>query len=265
MKMKDIISLIFIALLVSSCEKIVDLDYKNNQSKVIIEGNITNETGPYFVKITKSISLTETGAYPAIDNAIVTISDNSGNSETLTPQGNGIYRTNSLKGVEGRTYTLTVKSEDLTYTAQSTMPLQVPFDFIKVEEVTLGGDTEYNLVPAYKDPIEKGNNYRFALSVNNKFIKQHLVLNDDVRNGLENTLKLEINDDDLKLKPDDLISIEMQCIDKNVSLYYTTLALIANSGPGGGTTPNNPPNNISNGALGLFSAHTVEMKSVEIP
>jgi len=263
--MKNIIRSIFIALLFSGCEKIVDLDYKDNESRIIIEGNITNQPGPYFVRITKSLSLTDTGNYPTIDGAIVSINDDAGNDEILTSQGNGIYLTNSLKGIEGRTYTLTVELEDQIYTAQSTMPLQVPFDSIKVEEVTLGGDTEYNLVPVYKDPIEKGNNYRFVLSVNNKLIKQHLVLNDDVRNGLENTLKLEIDDSDFKLKPEDLISIEMQCIDKKVSLYYTTLALIANSGPGGGTTPNNPPNNISNGALGLFSAHTVETKSVVIP
>ncbi|MCL6102502.1 MAG: DUF4249 domain-containing protein [Bacteroidetes bacterium] len=263
--MKNILIIIAMALFVSSCEKIVDLDYKNNESRIIIEGNITNQAGPYFVKITKSISLADTGSYPTIDDAEVSISDDAGNSEILTPQGNGIYSTNSLKGVEGRTYTLTVKSDERTYTAQSTIPLRVPFNSIKVEEVTLGGDTEYNLVPVYTDPVETGNNYRFVLSVNNKLIKQHLVLNDDVRNGLENTLKLEIDDSDLKIKANDLIAIEMQCVDKKVSLYYTTLALIANSGPGGGTTPNNPQNNISNGALGLFSAHTLETKSIVIP
>jgi hypothetical protein len=263
--MKNIPSLIIVALLFSGCETIVDLDYKGNQSKVVIEGNITNEAGPYFVKITKSISLAETGAYPTIDNATVTIGDDDGNNESLIPQGNGVYQTTTLTGAEGRTYTLTVALEDQIYTAQSTMPLQVPFDSIKVDEVTLGGDIEYNIIPVYEDPVEKGNNYRFVLSVNNTLVKQHLVLNDDVRNGLVNTLKLEINDDDLELKPEDFISIELQCIDKKVSLYYTTLAQIANNGPGGGTTPNNPPNNISNGALGLFSAHTVETKSVVIP
>lgn len=108
-------------------------------------------------------------------------------------------------------------------------------------------------------------NYRFVLSVKNKLINQHLVLNDEIRNGLVNTLKLEINDDDLDFKPGDLISIEMQCIDKKVSMFYTALALMNDSGPGGGTTPNNPPNNISNGALGIFSAHTVENKSTVIP
>jgi hypothetical protein len=263
--MKNIINIIIVALLFTSCEKIVDLDYRSNQSEIVIEGNITNDTGPYFVKITRAIGLTKTGTYPAIDDAVVSISDDDGNSETLASQGNGIYQTATLNGIEGRTYTLTVKADDQTYTAQSTMPRQVTFDSVRVEEITIGGDTEYNLIPVYKDPIEKGNNYRFVLSVNNKLINMHLVLNDEIKNGLVNTLKLEINDDDLKLKPEDLVNIEMQCIDKKVSLFYTALALMADSGPGGGATPNNPPNNISNGALGIFSAHTVETKNVTIP
>jgi hypothetical protein len=104
-----------------------------------------------------------------------------------------------------------------------------------------------------------------VLWLNNKLINQQLMQNDEVRNGVVNTVRLEINDDDIEFKPADSITLQMQCIDKNVALYYRTLALIADSGPGGGTTPNNPPNNISNGALGLFSAHTVEVKSVTLP
>ena len=145
------------------------------------------------------------------------------------------------------------------------MPQQVPFDSIKVEKLTITGEVAFNIIPVYKDPIEKGNNYRFLLSVNNKLINQHFIQNDEVRNGLVNTSRLEINDEDLKLKSGDTVDIKMQCIDKNVALFYTTLALMADSGPGGGTTPNNPPNNISNSALGIFSAHTVAAKRVTIP
>lgn len=263
--MKNTLTILIIALVFTSCEKVVDLNYKSNQSKIIIEGNITNEAGPYFVKITKSISLEEAGPNPVIDDASVSISDNDGNSETLIPQGNGMYSTATLYGVEGRTYTLTVKAENQTYTAQSTMPQLVPFDSIKVEAITVFGDTEYNLIPIYIDPIEKGNNYRFVLSVNNKLVEQQFVQNDDVKNGVENTSFLSINDNDLKLVKGDFVSITMQCIDSTVALYYTALALMADSGPGGGTTPNNPPGNISNGALGLFSAHTVETKTATIP
>lgn len=263
--MKNIFTIIGITLLFTSCEKIVNVDYKDNKSSITIEGNITNAAGPYYVKIIRSISLQDTGSYPTIDNAIVSIGDNAGNSETLIPQGKGMYHTSTLNGVEGRTYTLTVQSGSQTYTAQSTMPQLVPFDSIKVETLTVFGDTEYNLIPAYNDPIATGNNYRFVLSVNSKLINQHFIQNDEVKNGAANTQRLEINDEDLKLKPGDFVSLTMQCVDKNVASFYTALAQMADSGPGGGTTPNNPPNNISNGALGLFSAHTEETRTVVIP
>lgn len=263
--MKNTASILFLALLSSGCEKTIDLKYKDNQSRIIIEGNITNEAGPYFVKVTKSVKLTETGTYPTIDDAAVTISDDKGNSETLSPLGNGTYRTNTLIGTEGRTYTLTVQAENQTYTAQSTMPQRVPFDSIRVETDIITGETEYSLIPVYKDPLAKGDNYRFVLWLNNKLINQHFVQNDEVRNGVSNSVRLEINDDDIEFKPGDSITLQMQCIDKNVALYYRTLALISDNGPGGGATPNNPPNNISNGALGLFSAYTVEVKSKSLP
>lgn len=259
--MRNIISILLIALLFTSCEKTVGLKYKSNQSSIIIEGNITNEAPPYYVKITKSISLKDTGNSPTIDNAVVSISDDAGNNETLTPLGSGIYQTNTLIGTEGRTYTLTVQAENQTYIAQSTMPQQVTFDSIKVQTDIITGETEYSIIPVYNDPLVKGNYYRFVLWLNNKLINQHLVQNDEAKNGVVNTVRLEINDDDIEFKQGDSISIQMQCIDKNVSAYYTTLALMGDSGPGGGTTPNNPPSNISNGALGVFSAYTVEERA----
>lgn len=263
--MKHIFSILLITLFIISCEKTVDLKYKGNRSRIIIECNITNEPGPYFVKITQSIPLPDTGSYPTIDNAIVIISDDAGNTETFSPQGNGLYRSNSLAGVPGRTYTLTVNAEGQTYTAQSAMPQPVPFDSIKVEQFTFGGDIERNIIPVYSDPAAKGNNYRFVLSVNNKLLNQHFVQNDEITNGLVNTVRLEIDDNLITLKPGGLLSLKMQCIDQKVSLYYTTLALMGDSGLGGGTTPNNPSTNISNGALGIFSAHTVQERTKLLP
>jgi hypothetical protein len=259
--MNKILSILLVSALLASCEKTIEIKYKDNQSKIIIEGNITNEPGPYFVKISKSISISSTETAPTINDAIVMISDDAGNNETLVPQGNGLYKTNKITGTQGRTYTLTVKAENETYTSHSTMPPLVNFDSIRSETLYLLGDTEYSVIPIYTDPIPKGNNYRFVLSVNNKLVKQHLIQNDEIKNGLTNTLKLEINDNDLKLKANDSISLKMQCIDKDVALYYTALVLMADNGPGGGTTPNNPPSNISNGAMGVFSAHTVQLRS----
>lgn len=261
--MKNIIVAMLVAISFTSCEKVVEIKYKDNQSKVVIEGNITNETGPYFVKISKSISLSNTSSVTTIDNAVVTISDDLGNTDALTAIGGGFYKTSTLQGMPGRRYTLNVLADNQTYTATSTMPQSVMFDSIKVEKLISAGETEYNLIPIYTDPNEKGNYYRFELSVNDKIINQQFVLNDELKNGVVNTFRLEINNDDLKLKTDDKINIVMQCIDAKVASYYTMLALIADSGPGGGITPNNPQTNISNGALGVFSAHTVQKKETK--
>lgn len=263
--MNNLINIICIALLLTGCEKVVDLTYKSNSATIIIEGNITNQPGPYFVKITKSAALTHTESFPTVDDAVVSINDNAGNGEMLIPMGNGMYRTNSLAGIEGRTYTLDVKAENRMYTARSTMPQHIPFDSVRVLAELITGETEYSLIPVYGDPFGKGNNYRFMLRLNDKLVNQHFIQTDAVRDGVTNSVRLEVNTEDLELKPGVVVTLEMQCIDKSVAQYYTTLALMGDSGPGGGTTPNNPPNNISNGALGLFSAHTVQSKKAILP
>ncbi len=263
--MKNILVVILAALVFASCEKTIDLDYKNNQSRLAIEGAITDKEGPYYVKISETIALANMGSYPTIDNAIVTISDNADHSERLVHEGNGVYKTSTLRGVVGRTYTLTVNVGAQMYTAVSTMPQKVPFESIKVESVSVLGEIEHNLIPLYRDPIVRGNYYRFLVTINGKFVNQHLVQNDEVKNGMENTMRLEINEDDYKLVSGDQVSILMQCVDQSVGKYYTTLMLMVDSGPGGSVTPSNPPNNISNGALGIFSAYTEEERNVIVP
>lgn len=262
--MKNTLIILLLSLMFSGCEKVIVLKYKGNQSRIVIEGTITNKPGPYFIRISTSVSLTDTSNYPTIDNAIVTISDNAGNNETLVSLGNGVYSTIAITGEVGRTYTVTVSADGQTYSAVSTMPQPVAFDSIKVSKVVVLGETEFGLVPKYTDPDSTGNNYQFILFVNEKFYKHHLMLNDELQNGVENTQRLGLDDNDLKLKAGDRVEVELQCIDKQVALYYTTLILMVDSGPGGATTPNNPPGNFSNGALGLFSAHTTETRIADV-
>ncbi len=262
--MKNILGFIIVMFIFAGCEKIVELKYKSNQSRIVIEGNITNEPGPWFVKISRSIGLSDTGRYPTINNASVSVTDNAGNSEVLTSLGNGLYRGTNIQGIPGRIYTLIVNAEGNTYTARSTMPVRVPFDSVKVTKVQNLGEIEYSLVPKFTDPAATGNNYHFILAVNGNRYKQHLLLNDELKNGVENSLRLELNDNEVKLKQGDSIELKMQCIDKTAALYYTTLILMVDSGPGGATTPNNPPGNFSHGALGLFSAHTTETRTTVV-
>jgi len=52
----------------------------------------------------------------------------------------------------------------------------------------------------------------------------------------------------------------MQCIDKNIFRYFTTLTEVQENS----TTPANPDSNISGGVLGYFSAHTSQRKKAAV-
>jgi len=116
----------------------------------------------------------------------------------------------------------------------------------------------------YTDPIALGNSYRFIQKINDTLDQTFHVFNDNLNNGKVNQRPLRGGSDSLEVKLYDLVAVEMQCITRSTYLYYYTLNQQSGAGPGGGTTPSNPPSNIVGGALGIFSAHTVQRKQVVI-
>ncbi len=261
--MKSFIFIFSLMVLFTSCEKVIELDLENTEPTLVIEGNITNQPGPYFVKLTKTLPLDQSSIYPGVENAQIIISDDVGTVDTLKYTMNGIYATSKLNGVEGRTYKLIVKSEGMTYEAKSTIPQNVQFESIRINKFTFAGEDQNVVIPIYKDPTTLGNNYNFRLTVNDTLDNSYFVWNDNTNNGVVNQRSLRSNNGNLV--SGDKVKIEMQCLDIRPYNYYFTLSQLASSGPSGGTTPSNPPNNISGGALGLFSAHTTQSREIVIP
>lgn len=265
--MKQLFFAIPSLLLLASCEKEIDLDLDDKSGNIVIEGNITDQAGPYYVRITKSVAFTEANQYPPVTGALVIISDDAGHKDTLQYDADGRYKTTGLVSLPGNTYTLNVISEGKNYTAQSTMPLPVALDDLQQDSISFGGDIMYSVLPVFTDPLVLGNRYLFILSVNGMPKKTLQTFSDNVDNGMVNKRSIfpAMDDDDEDVVPGDTIHVEMQCIDQNVYTYYTALTQISGSGgPGGSVTPANPPSNINNGALGVFSAHTTRKRSIVI-
>ncbi len=261
--MNKIIFLGFLAILFASCEKVIDLKLDQNSSKYVIEGNITNEAPPYTVKITKSVNFSQSSIYPNVGNALVIIRDNIGTIDTLSYKNDGIYQTNSIVGMEGRTYHLKVLINGQVFESTSIMPAKVELDSIGITQLKIGGQTSKLIIPRYTDPLSYGHSYQFLVYRNNQLDKSYTVTNDDVNNGMPN--QRPIRSVDFEFETGDTARVEMRCVSSPTYLYYFTLAQMASNGPGGGTTPSNPPNNMTGGALGLFSAHTSQFKSIIIP
>lgn len=192
--------LICLTCLCSSCVEEIDASLLADQPKVVINGLVTDQPGPYYVRLHYSRgdltlpplnnsgqpSTPQLDKFEAINDALVILTDNMGNIDTLelwepgirfnndTSQvyewnNRGIYRTKSFPQAKvGINYQLTVIHQENTYTANATMPLPAP----SIDQVafTLNGPeavpnvTEgvfYLPVLSFNEPQNQKNYYRF--------------------------------------------------------------------------------------------------------
>jgi hypothetical protein len=251
------IFIVLTALVLGSCEKVIDIDLENAEPKLVIEANLSNQNEPMVVAISNTVQFSASNKFNGLSGALVELKDEAGATQKLSETEAGIYKSEALKGIEGTKYTLTVNYQGKVYTAQSTMPKAVILEDVLTSYGNIGPQGEgFQITPVYTDPKTTGNNYRFIQYRNGEVDKTYIVSNDFVRNGLLNIRP--IISPTFELKEGENFTLEMRCIDLATYEYFYTLAAVAGNGPGGGTTPTNPPNNWNNGALGYFSAHTTQ-------
>ena len=257
--MKTHILSLLIALLIlshASCERVIDIEVRNTQSMIIIEGTITNEAGPHIVRITRSVGFSSPNGFPPVSGADVIIDDNVGNSERLIEVSPGVYATTYMNGVPGRSYTIKVSAEGRMYEAASTMPSHVKLDTVHVVQGTRPGGTFYYLMPQWEDPESEVNFYRCTEFFRNERVGA--VLFDDVNsNGVTNILPL-VNMQ-AQFQTGDTVLLELQSISPVTHRYFYALNEASDNNT---AAPANPVSNFSNGALGYFSAHAVDRKTV---
>jgi hypothetical protein len=265
--MKLLINMAILLVFITSCEKVIDVNLDSVEKKYVIEGNITNVPGTCQVKITQTKDFDEDNTFPGVSGATVTVSDNGGTPVALTETSTGVYETTAINGTIGHTYTLTVNVGGQTFTAPSTMPVLVTFDSIYIDEQTFFGDLRKVPTLVYQDPEGKGNGYHFIQYKNGVRESTIFVRNDDFTDGNKITTALlsfggDDDDDEDKIKTGDTIRVVMECIDPAGYKYWSSLE--AASGDSNNATPANPVTNITGGALGYFSAHTTEEKTIVV-
>jgi hypothetical protein len=252
------------AIILVGCDKEITLELGDSKPTLVIDGSITDLTGPYFVQLSLSTSINNPTRIVGVNNARVIITDQTGIRDSLQFVSNGLYRTQKIKGVEGGTYDLEVVVDQKKYTASTSMPKKVNLDSLRINTFPFNGEIRYSVIPVYLDPVTLGNSYRFIQKINDTLDPTFHVFNDNLNNGKVNQRPLRGGDENLKIKPRDNVFVEMQCISGASYLYFNSLDQQSGAGPGGGTAPSNPPSNIVGGALGIFSAHTVQRKTITI-
>lgn len=261
-----------------SCEKTVLLDLGRTESKIVIEGQVTNQPGYQYVKVSRTTDFYGRGGTPRITNAVVTVEDDLGNVFLFehnlggTDDSTGIYLPqNPFVGEVDRTYTLTVKIGSDIFTAQETLLPVTQMDSLSYQI----NERES------KDPQDPGMIYEVLMFAKEPQAEKNFYLFQFYRNdtlNLYNDTDIYYSDDELLaeeidgvqspayFKAGDTARVEMYSLSRVGFVYYNDLWSLLNNDAGGmfGPIPSSPRTNISNGTLGFFRVSSVDISEIVI-
>lgn len=263
---KNSIYILLISGIMMSCTKVIDIKVRDTEKKYVIEGVITNEPGNSKVKISETRNFNESNDFTAVSGATVTVEDN-GTEFILQETSPGTYETSLINGTPGHVYTLEVNVNAQTFTSSCTMPHPVQMDSLYVSRGPFG-QFKFATIK-YTDPAGVNNAYRFIQFVNG--VKEPTIFwdNDEFTDGESVTNQLDASadekDDPRNIKSGDEVTVEMLTIDDAVYKFWYSLRAEGGDGSGSTAAPSNPITNINGGALGYFSAHTIDRRKVIAP
>jgi len=255
----------------SSCEKAINLTLKDTTAQYVVEGVLTSEAGGCKVTLSKTKNFTDNNDLVGIDGAQVSITDDN-TVYPLTATGGGVYKNSLLQGMYGHIYKLKVSVAGKSFTSNCAMPAQVALDSIYLVKSDFGNNADGTVrkfvTVKYHDPAAAKNYYRFVQYVNDRKEETILLDNDEFTNGQEVNTRLNFDNSTdnpaRDIRPGNKVTVEMQCIDPTVYKYFFSLSTGA-TGDGNNAAPSNPLSNIQGGALGYFSVHTVQRKTLTAP
>jgi hypothetical protein len=287
------LSLLFL-FVITACERTIQFSPNDAEAKLVVEATIETDKYPR-VYLSRSmnyfsqISIDQlAGSF--VRNADIQVSNGSATVHlkeyeapliddyfvyyyTVDSSEAGIF-----KGEEGKTYTLSIKTEGGEYSSTTTIPhLAKIIDSLYYEENIDDEDSsKVVLYGKFNDPPGFGNYSRYFTAVNGGTYYPGLnsVFDDQVIDGESYKVQIEqgvdrnntIDFEDYSyFHKGDSISIKFCNIDKGVFDFWRTMEYSYSSIGNPFSSPTKVSGNISNGALGYFGGYAVQYVGIVIP
>ena len=160
------LTLLFAIIIIAfdGCIKAFEIDTDFAESLIVVEGLITDQPGPYTVKLTYTNDLdNQLSPINKVKNAIVVIKDNNGTSETLSEVSVGVYQTmvGGIQGIIGNEYSLSIMlSDNSVYESE-------PEKLLPVGEIQkIYKEFDYQVAKADEDFLNPKNGFRVYVDAN---------------------------------------------------------------------------------------------------
>lgn len=239
--------------------------FDKGEQVVVIEGSITNIDSMSTVIVTRTVDATDTVDCEYIDNAIVYLRDDYGNSAQLEYVVDGIYQTTEIEGIIGHNYLLTVDVDGERYSSIEKMPNQVYIDSILVEykdSYTIFDTIGYYVSIFSTQNADTLQYYRIEVEKNGKRLNgySNMWLFED--SHLTDIFKMVIP---YKFEVGDSVVINVYSLSANVYEYFSGLSKQFTTNFSNIQPPlTNPESNIRPTALGCFQASSIMQFNIVI-
>jgi hypothetical protein len=276
MMKKQLNILLILAVIAVSCTEKIDIELDETYTRLVVYGAITTDPGPHYIDLSATTSYYYNEAPPAVTGATLEISDGEGNSVSLTETSPGRYATPGLfVALPGRTYTLDINlQEEINghkyYTATSPVyPIDAIDSIGLVFQPDWGDSGFYEVTCFYQDPPTK-DYYMFNILKNGRLLTDTIssifVSSDEFYNGGYTSGigvgYLDQSKEDETVNAGDTITFQGCKITEDY--YNFVVALQQETGfstPLFSGPPANVKGNVSNGAVGFFTAYSTSYSS----
>jgi hypothetical protein len=262
--MKNLQKILLFFILISfafACYDVIEVDLDDAEPRPVIDAQLFDKYRPAMVVLSKSTAFFGVPEFNFISDAQIELNDDLGNSVSfMETDSSGVYMAN-FNGTPGRTYNLTVTTDDGKYTAQSSMQESLRIDSLSVISLSreFGMPTEeLGLYCHFTNPPGQSDYLQFRLYKNFEPMPALYLMDDFYTDG--RSFDFFFYSDFAELS--DTLIVEMLTMDADVYDYLYTLSEVAGSSGTGTATPYNPNTNLSNGALGYFGAFGIDIAMI---
>lgn len=236
--MKNLLSIITLLFLITSCTEVVDIDLETANPKLVVEANINWQKGTSGEEQVIKLSTT-TNYYnkniPTANGAIVSVKNDVTNQNFIFNEivGTGKYTCSNFVPLINNSYTLKIKYNGKTFEAQEKLtPIAAISEIIQIEDGGFNGK-EFRVRAYYVDPQVTSDYYLFNYFYqnNNNYMKPDYYVSDDIFYNGNAFFSTSFKDG---LKIGDTVTMTHLGISQQYYNYLNILLSLSGSQGGGG-------------------------------